>query len=1053
MLLRFLLPALVLTPALLAQSYSSTTIAGTTVIRDGIPAREAFLRGPTSVAADSRGNLYIADWQDNRIRKIGADGLLTTIAGTGVAGFSADGTQASIARLNQPLSLAIDRAGNTLYFSESGNLRIRRINLTTGELSTVAGNGTARSSGDGELATRAGISPFTITLDSTGNFLYICEAVNARVRRVDLTSGIISTFAGNGTPGFGGDNQPAPNAQLAIPQSVAVNADFAYIADWGTSLIRRVDLKTNIISTWGGCGIPADFGDNGPIGRACLTGPDFLHMDPDGNLLIIDSSKIRMVAAGSDVISSIAGAPTIGFAGDGTNALSSARFAIPGAIISPRRGEYIIADTGNFRVRRILNGDLNTIAGSGAVDGRVATATTFNLPSAVTRDAAGNIYIADHSNHRIRKIAAGTNIVTTIAGTGVRGSAEGRINGPLGIASTPEGIVYFSDTGNHRIYRIAPDGIRLIAGATNGASGFSGDGQSATAARFRRPRGLALDTNGNLFIADFDNGRVRRINASDNVISTVAGSGPFTASGDGGPAIAAGLSPTNIAVDTGGNLYISDDINSRVRKVTAGTNVITTILGSSPGYFGDGGPADRARIAFPQGLALDAQGNLFVTDLFNFNVRRVDARTNIVTTIAGSGQSRGEVETGPALGTNMVPIDIAAEPAGNLLVVDSINDRVRRLTPLIPRNLVIVSGNDTTGTPGSQVLLTVKVTDAAGANVAGVLVNFVLASGDATIRPAASQTGIDGTAAVQVTLGEQLGPVTVRAESAGLTAVVFTVTTVTPLVTKLNPVISAVTGISGLGTTLSMNSLAVIEGTELSSATSAKVVETAADLVEGKLPTSFNRSCVEVSGVRAPLLSASASRIVFQTPAVPSPAASVRVIAGCGSANEFVSEVKEVATAAASPEFFLAQGTVVAAVNLATGAPVTTVQPGDDLIVYLAGLGATDTPVEPGAIVADNYLVSGEKTLTLDGNPVDVIYAGTTAEFPGANVLGSSIAQNAGVFQVLFKVPQEAAEGDLPIRFAVGENSSPAGTVLRVRKAPEAVTHGTGTKAARSRER
>ena len=1048
---------LVAVSAFSAQSYSSTTIAGTDAIRDGIPAAEAYLRKPQGVASDRRGNVYISDASDSRIRKIAAsDGKISTIAGNGRSGFTGNSGLATDLRIKKPGGLVVDAAGKYLYFADTGNYRVRRIDLETGEMLTIAGNGSSRSTGDGEAATRAGMSPYTVAIEpSSPDTLYIVEYMNSRVRKLNLATGIITGFAGTGSIGAGNDNGLAVNAQLALPSGVASDGKSVYIADWGNSLLRKVDLATGIITTFGGeYGFPVDFGDNGPVADALFYGPDDVSVDAAGNLLILDGNKLRLVAAGGNIITAVAGkANESGFAGD-NDALNATRFAIPEHAVISGNNEYLVADTGNGRIRRIRSSQITTIAGSGAVDGKPALETVFNLPVGVARDATGNLFVSDNLHYRVRKIDAATGRVSTVAGNGLPGIGTTRLTGPASIAPAPGGGYYFTDPDANRVMRVAADGsVRQIAGATNGAGGFSGDGLTANSARLRAPQGIATDANGNVYIADWGNNRVRRIDP-DGIITTVAGSGLAAASGDGGPALSAGLSPYSIAVDSAGNLLIADDFNSRIRKVTIGTGVITTVAGDgTPGFTGDGGPAVEARLAIPLGIAVDAQNNIFFSDTLNLAVRRIDGRTGIITSVAGSGEPFQNLETGPALGVNMAPGDLAVEPGGTLLVTDFFNDRIRRLTPLVARNLLISSGDGATGYPGGQLAISVRVTDAGALPVAGALVNFTVVSGSAKLSRTAVQTALGGTATIQVTMGEVLGEVRIRADVSGLAPVTFTLTNAAESTTLPSPVILSIDGAPGsnpASKALAAGGLMMITGEKLSPNTALKTVA-ATDLVNGKLPTVFNGVCVELTGMRAPLLAVSATSILFQVP-MGDHVHGVQVLSGCETPRQVYSEPAVADMMPYAPEFFYSKRTTaegstsrpVSLTSVATWTPVQSVKPGDDVIVYLTGLGATEPMIEPGRVVAENALLPGGSVSLKVGDidiPSDaVLYAGTTAELPG-EALTPGIPQNVGIYQVRFIVPEALPDGNQPIRLTIGGMSSPEGAShLVVRKEAPAET-------------
>ena len=337
-------------------------------------------------------------------------------------------------------------------------------------------------------------------------------------------------------------------------------------------------------------------------------------------------------------------------------------------------------------------GTIDTIAGTGTAgysiteDGAAATSARLNEPHDVTRDAAGNLYIADLSNHRIRRVDAATGNISTYAGTGntaFTSSEEGtatatNIREPSGVALDAAGNLYVTVKEHHLIRRITPaDGITTVAGT--GTQGFSGDGAAATSAQLDRPNTLTLDGAGNLYIADTGNNRVRRVDTA-GVITTIAGTGTaaYRASDEGAAATSAQISsPASVAFDSAGNLYIADTSNHRIRKVdTAG--MITTVAGTTQGFSGDGGPATSAQLDFPIGLALDGADNIYVTDQNNNRIRKVDAATGNISTVAGGGSALGD--GGPALSAQFnSPANMEFDCAGNLYVADFRNHRVRKV--------------------------------------------------------------------------------------------------------------------------------------------------------------------------------------------------------------------------------------------------------------------------------------------------------------------------------------------------------------------------------------
>ncbi len=333
---------------------------------------------------------------------------------------------------------------------------------------------------------------------------------------------------------------------------------------------------------------------------------------------------------------------------------------------------------------------ITTVAGNGAVgysgDNDPATTAKLNAPAGVAVDSAGNLYIADSANHRIRKVdPAGT--ITTVAGTGAAGfagdngpAASARLNNPSGVALDSAGNLYIADFNNHRVRRVDPSGI-ITTVAGNGSIGYAGDNGPAISARLNYPSGVAVDTKGNLYIADLYNQRVRKVD-SNGIITTSAGNGTIAYAGDHGPATSAGLYlPRGVAVDDAGNLFIAEQVNLRIRKVDAATGLITTVAGSGmPGYGGDGGPAVKAQLYYPYGVAVDGAGDLYIADFYNQRIRKVDP-SGIITTVAGNGMPGYAGDNGPATSARLYyPNGVAVDSTGSLYIADTNNFRVRKVT-------------------------------------------------------------------------------------------------------------------------------------------------------------------------------------------------------------------------------------------------------------------------------------------------------------------------------------------------------------------------------------
>jgi sugar lactone lactonase YvrE len=442
---------------------STAIVSGAVVIAfayagDGGTAITASLAGPAGVAIDSSGNIYIATYADNRIRKVDSKGNISTFAGNSGYGFAGDGGPALSAQLAAPRGICLDSGGN-LYLADRWNNRVRKI--AGNNISTIAGNGLANFGGDGGPASSAQLSyPDGVAVDNAGN-VYISDLLNNRVRMVTST-GTISTFAGNGVPGFGGDGGAAAGAQLNQPAGLAVDSSGnLYIADSNNAVIRKVTPQ-GVISTVAGTGGTEGYsGDGGAATKATLMAPLGVALDGAGNLYIADYyGWIREVNASTGVITTLAGNGSNGYTGDGGPA-TAAQFYNPIAVAVDSSGNVYVADSGNGAVRMIANGTISTIAGNGTLsytgDGGPASLAQFSAISSIGVDAQGNLYVADTNNNAIRLFPLGGS-VTTIAGNGTLGyigdggtATVAELNSPRALAVTSSGNVYFADTGNNAV--------------------------------------------------------------------------------------------------------------------------------------------------------------------------------------------------------------------------------------------------------------------------------------------------------------------------------------------------------------------------------------------------------------------------------------------------------------------------------------------------------------------------------------------------------------------------------------------------------------------------
>lgn len=385
-------------------------------------------------------------------------------------------------------------------------------------------------------------------------------------------------------------------------------------------------------------------------------------------------------------ITTIAGNGSVGFSGDGGLATSTALYH-PLGVYKDNSGNLYIADGDNNRIRKVdaATGIITTVAGNGSAsysgDGGLATSASLRTPSGVSLDSAGNMYIADYNNHRIRKVDAATGIITTVAGTGT--------------------------------------------------AGFSGDGGPATSASLYLPHGLCLDSAENIYIEDHLNHRIRKVNGTTGVITTVAGNGIATFSGDGGPAISASLrSPSGVYVDSAGNIYIADRDNQRIRKVDGSTGIITTVVGNgSANYSGDGGLATSASLNGPAGVRIDSAGNLYIAEFYNQRIRKVDGTTGIISTVAGTGSAGFSGDGGQSTSASLnFPSELFLDSANNIYIADYNNHRIREV--IINNTPVAVDDSydtdrDTVLTIVTDVGVLANDTDADGDMLSAILVGDV----------------------------------------------------------------------------------------------------------------------------------------------------------------------------------------------------------------------------------------------------------------------------------------------------------------------------------------
>ena len=667
-------------------------------------ATNASLDYPCGVAFDASGNLFIADLYNNRIREVDTNGIITTVAGNGNSGYSGDGGAATNANLYYPYGVAFDTFGN-LYICDSGNECIRKVD-NNGNINTVVGN--------------LGRAPSGVACDAFGN-LYIAETFYSRILKL-ATNGIITTVAGNGSLDY-----PKGVACNAVGN--------LFIADEGYNCIRAVNFSTNPTFTLNFVNVTnagnytvvvtSPYGSvTSVVATLTLPGPAIIAKQPASQTVGVGSSPSFSVAiansgyagpfgyewyfAGTNLVQSgtnntltllnVSTNNTGNYTVVVTNNYGSVTSLVatltvllpPSVTVQPVSQTNLAGTTASFNVAVAgigpftyqwqfnginLPNIITTVAGNNyaiyAGDGGPAINASLNEPAGVTFDAAGNLFIADQYNNRIRKVDTNGVITTVVGKSGFGYSGDGvaatntTLYYPSGLAFDAFGNLFIADQYNNRIRKVNTNGI-IATVAGKSAIGSLVDGVAATNSSLGYPSGVAFDAAGNLYIADELNERIRKVDIN-GIITTVAGKNGSSYSGDGGAATNASLYfPLTVTFDAFGNLYIADQVNNRIRKVDT-NGVITTVAGNSgSSYSGDDGAATNASLNRPYGVAFDAAGNLYIADHGNNRIREVDSN-GIITTVAGNGSSGYSGDGGAATNASFShPCGMTFDASGNL---------------------------------------------------------------------------------------------------------------------------------------------------------------------------------------------------------------------------------------------------------------------------------------------------------------------------------------------------------------------------------------------------
>ena len=1006
-----------------------TTYAGGDNIFTGVgqQATSVQIGQMTGVAVDGQGNVYVSSAELTMVLKVTPNGIVGVVAGDGLLG---GGTGVAVgASLYSPGGLALDEAGN-LYIADGAVNVVHKVD-TSGIITTFAGTGGGGHSGDGGPAAKAElIQPAALAVDKSGN-LYIAEN-GLYIRRV-TPDGTISTVAGNGLPGYTGDGGPATKASFTIPSGLAVDAaGNVYVADEYDCAIRKFVPGGNITTVAGGkCGQSS--GDGGPATQAHMGFLGGVAIDSSGALYISDAlnNNIRRVSP-TGIINTLAGNGQAGFTGDGGNALQ-AELSSPGPIMVDSTGTVVVVDFINNRLRRITPGGgiINTFAGETFTngDGGPSDEAIFTSPGQIAVDSTGDVYVPDSSQSRVRKIAP-SGVITTVAGTTNIGS-------PNAVAVDQAGDLFISAAGIRRV-DAATGVITTFAGGGNAGpytgNGTGGDGGPATAATLNFVTGIAVDASEDVYFTDLirlpngalQGGVVRRV-TPDGIIHTYAGAG-FGFGGDGGPATKA-LFGNDIRISIGpdGSLYIGDLDNNVVRRVDPGSGIITTVAGNGkPGPSGDGGQATSAGVA-PWSINVDKAGNLYIGS--PGIVRKVTA-TGVISTYAGSGlyQTGGDGE--PVKEASMgLAGSVATDAHGNLYIVDG--KRIRIVEAVPPVLTVSPASLNFSATGAASQPITVSNGAKAGnmdwaatasTSSGGSWLSVSSASGSSEVgKPSGLTVSVDTTG---LAAGDYYGEIQITSPGAVnyMEIVTVRVTVGTP-----GPTPPAVASVVSTATYTSNAALA--PGTNIT-IFGSNLTDTGKTYKSSSLPLprELGGTSVTIGGELLPLMAVTAGQINAILPLDLPVNTTLPLVV---TRNEAISAPEPVSLTADAPGIFtVAQnghGTGLVTIVHPDGSEVkagngNAASAGDVLIIYGTGLGAVNPREVAGAPAISQPLsqTNDPVTATIGGIKAPVSFAGPT---PGST----------GLYQVNVTVPSGITPSSAaPLILTQGGKSSPATVTIPI---------------------
>ncbi len=872
-------------------------------------------------------------------------------------------------------------------------------------ITTYAGNGMARFTGGGQAVNTALIEPRAVAVDASGN-IYVSDTYFHQVFQI-TPGGIITAYAGNGTPGFSGDGGKATSAQLFGPQGLAVDpSGNLYIADTTNSRVRKVS-PSGVITT------VATEGD----------GVSWVTVDATGNLYISGGNFVFRVDTSGN-ITTIAGTGNPGYSGDGGPATAAMLYGPQGLRVDAT-GNVYVADQLNDRIRKITpQGIISTVAGSvmGGFtgDGGQATAAELYLPDDIAFDAKGNLYISDSLNGRIRVVNV-MGVISTVAGGGAslqNGPPSSAALSPDGIALDSNGNVLLAEFNYRRVRRVTPlQSVTTVAGVLPTAA--SGDNVAATSTSLLDPFGVALDASANVYIADRVDDRIRKV-SPEGIITTIAGNGIPGYLGDGGPASQAGLAgPLDLGFDPAGNLYLATTV---VRKITPGGTISAFAGYGGTGYAGDGGLATAASLLGPTDAVGDSAGNVYITDRGNNLIRRVDP-SGIISTFAGDLKPGFVGDGGPAKQAELsAPYQLALDTSDNLYIADWGNSRVRKITPL-GIITTVAGGGPAFGPPGDGGPATSATI---GGNLFGVAVdatgNLYITS-NALIRKVDAVTGIISSIAGTGTAGfSGDGGLATRAMVNGARSIavdaagnVYFSDAGNVRVRKLTPAQIVKEGVLNGATFqpggVSPGEIISIYGGPGVTLGPAKALGPQVDA--GRITTSVDGTQVMFDNMAAPLIFTSSGQLNVVVPyEVAGETTTVLQVVVQGKPTNSVT----LPVVGTSPGVF-----AITNEDGSVNSPANPSPAGGILVLYGTGEGQTNPAGVDGQLNTSVYPKPvANVSATIGGQPGSIKYAGAAPDFV------------AGVLQVNVQVPG-GVSGTVPMVLTVGAASTPTGLVVTVK--------------------